>query len=258
MEALAAVLAKDGRADAGPGRPGPSPNACPSSYFERTTPAAAAADLARAADPGGRPARHRADGRGRRPRPGSRDVPAAPVRTPRGGAVQLPARARELRSDRGRSGAPSSRERTGRRAEAPSRRLRTARPSGHGESTLEVDGPRLVAAAQASWRGDAETDSLNRLVLSAGLGWRDVDGVAGLPALPTPGRFDADRSAARRPAGGVSGGDPRPARLLRGQVRPGRRPVPARPWPRPARPSWTAPPPSNGWSRTRCCVTTSP
>jgi glutamate dehydrogenase len=37
-----------------------------------------------------------------------------------------------------------------------------------------VDGLRLVEAVQATWRGDAEVDSLNRLVLSAGLGWRDV------------------------------------------------------------------------------------
>jgi glutamate dehydrogenase len=38
----------------------------------------------------------------------------------------------------------------------------------------DIDGARLIAAAQASWRGDAETDSLNRLVLRAGLDWRDV------------------------------------------------------------------------------------
>jgi glutamate dehydrogenase len=37
-----------------------------------------------------------------------------------------------------------------------------------------VDGPRLVDAVQAAWRGDAEVDSLNRLVLCAGLTWRDV------------------------------------------------------------------------------------
>jgi glutamate dehydrogenase len=36
------------------------------------------------------------------------------------------------------------------------------------------DGSRLIAAVQASWLGDAETDSLNRLVVRAGIGWRDV------------------------------------------------------------------------------------
>ena len=37
-----------------------------------------------------------------------------------------------------------------------------------------ADGPRLVAAVQAGWRGDAEVDSLNRLVVRAGLDWWDV------------------------------------------------------------------------------------
>jgi glutamate dehydrogenase len=38
----------------------------------------------------------------------------------------------------------------------------------------DVDGPRLVAAVQAAWRAQAEVDSLNRLVVSAALDWRDV------------------------------------------------------------------------------------
>ncbi|MDQ1357651.1 MAG: glutamate dehydrogenase [Acidimicrobiaceae bacterium] len=37
-----------------------------------------------------------------------------------------------------------------------------------------VDGPRLVAAVQAAWRGEVEVDSLNRLVVCAGLDWPDV------------------------------------------------------------------------------------
>ncbi|HLY81473.1 MAG TPA: NAD-glutamate dehydrogenase domain-containing protein, partial [Acidimicrobiales bacterium] len=37
-----------------------------------------------------------------------------------------------------------------------------------------IDGPRLVAAVAATWRGDAEVDSLNRLVVSADLEWGDV------------------------------------------------------------------------------------
>jgi glutamate dehydrogenase len=39
---------------------------------------------------------------------------------------------------------------------------------------VDDDGRRLAAAAQAIWEGRAEADSLNRLVLLAGLHWRDV------------------------------------------------------------------------------------
>jgi glutamate dehydrogenase len=39
---------------------------------------------------------------------------------------------------------------------------------------IDADGERLAAAAQAIWRGRAEADSLNRLVLLAGLRWYDV------------------------------------------------------------------------------------
>jgi glutamate dehydrogenase len=39
---------------------------------------------------------------------------------------------------------------------------------------VERDGARLAEAAQAIWAGRAESDSLNRLVLLAGLHWRDV------------------------------------------------------------------------------------
>jgi glutamate dehydrogenase len=39
---------------------------------------------------------------------------------------------------------------------------------------VAVDGPRLSQAAVAMWRGRAEADSLNRLVLRAGLGWEEV------------------------------------------------------------------------------------
>ncbi|MGI8876591.1 MAG: NAD-glutamate dehydrogenase [Egibacteraceae bacterium] len=39
---------------------------------------------------------------------------------------------------------------------------------------LEVDGPRLAASALATYRGLAEADSLNRLVLRAGVEWDDV------------------------------------------------------------------------------------
>ncbi|WP_229730588.1 NAD-glutamate dehydrogenase [Egicoccus halophilus] len=37
-----------------------------------------------------------------------------------------------------------------------------------------ADGPRLADAVLAAWRGHLEVDSLNRLVLRAGLSWRDV------------------------------------------------------------------------------------
>ncbi|MDQ1391885.1 MAG: glutamate dehydrogenase [Acidimicrobiaceae bacterium] len=37
-----------------------------------------------------------------------------------------------------------------------------------------ADGVRLVAAVQAAWRGSAEVDSLNRLVVCAALDWHDV------------------------------------------------------------------------------------
>ena len=37
-----------------------------------------------------------------------------------------------------------------------------------------TDGRRLVAAVEAAWRGEAEVDSLNRLVVCAGVEWRDV------------------------------------------------------------------------------------
>ncbi|HVM15113.1 MAG TPA: NAD-glutamate dehydrogenase domain-containing protein [Egibacteraceae bacterium] len=39
---------------------------------------------------------------------------------------------------------------------------------------VDRDGPRLAAAARAMWEGRAETDTLNRLVLHAGLGWDQV------------------------------------------------------------------------------------
>ncbi len=39
---------------------------------------------------------------------------------------------------------------------------------------LETDSARVVDAIGAMWRGDAEVDSLNRLVTFAGLGWRQV------------------------------------------------------------------------------------
>jgi glutamate dehydrogenase len=39
---------------------------------------------------------------------------------------------------------------------------------------LSECGDRIAAAISAVWRGEAESDSLNRLVVSAGLGWRQV------------------------------------------------------------------------------------
>jgi len=38
-----------------------------------------------------------------------------------------------------------------------------------------TDGDRLVEAVEAAWRGDAQVDSLNRLVVGARLGWHDVE-----------------------------------------------------------------------------------
>ncbi len=43
-----------------------------------------------------------------------------------------------------------------------------------GPLDVERDGPRLATAALALWHGRAEVDSLNRLVLRAGLDWDDV------------------------------------------------------------------------------------
>ncbi|HEX3426515.1 MAG TPA: NAD-glutamate dehydrogenase domain-containing protein [Acidimicrobiales bacterium] len=37
-----------------------------------------------------------------------------------------------------------------------------------------TDGPRLVVAVQAAWQGESEVDSLNRLVVCAGMDWHDV------------------------------------------------------------------------------------
>ncbi|MDQ1428840.1 MAG: glutamate dehydrogenase, partial [Acidimicrobiaceae bacterium] len=37
-----------------------------------------------------------------------------------------------------------------------------------------LDGTRLLAAIQAAWRGETEVDSLNRLVVRAGVDWSDV------------------------------------------------------------------------------------
>ena len=48
------------------------------------------------------------------------------------------------------------------------------RARGHRPFDPPSDGERLVAAVQAAWRGDTEVDSLNRLVVSCRLGWRDV------------------------------------------------------------------------------------
>jgi glutamate dehydrogenase len=45
---------------------------------------------------------------------------------------------------------------------------------GGGVLDVEGDGPRIATAAEAVWGRRAEADSLNRLVLLAGLGWEDV------------------------------------------------------------------------------------
>ena len=51
--------------------------------------------------------------------------------------------------------------------------FRVRDPSG-ASLAVEADGTRLAEAAQALWHGRAEVDSLNRLVLRAGLSWQDV------------------------------------------------------------------------------------
>ncbi len=48
------------------------------------------------------------------------------------------------------------------------------RPPGHCEFDPLVDNARLVDAVAAAWRGDTDIDSLNRLVVCAGLDWRAV------------------------------------------------------------------------------------
>ncbi|MBV9662263.1 MAG: NAD-glutamate dehydrogenase [Acidimicrobiales bacterium] len=73
-----------------------------------------------------------------------------------------------LRLRPGRDGAPGVHiDDIGIRADAP-----------YGPEALrfvpEIHGPRLVEAIEACARGDADVDSLNRLVTSAGLGWRQV------------------------------------------------------------------------------------
>ena len=45
---------------------------------------------------------------------------------------------------------------------------------GNASLDIDADGPRLADAALAAWAGRAEADSLNRLVLLAGLDWDDV------------------------------------------------------------------------------------
>ncbi|MBI2710584.1 MAG: NAD-glutamate dehydrogenase [Actinobacteria bacterium] len=50
----------------------------------------------------------------------------------------------------------------------------SVRDAGGGVLDVEADAGRLAEASLALWRGDADIDRLNRLVLRAGLGWRDV------------------------------------------------------------------------------------
>ena len=172
VEALAAVLASEGRADAGQMAKSFAAR-LPSGYFERTTPAAAAADLrelqtlaaappdtelmAVAEDPDPAAGMFRLRLYGRR---GVELSSFLPVLESFGLIVV------EAVPHRVESGLADER-----RLHLDDFGLRA--PRGW-RVDPQVDGPRLVAAAQASWRGDAETDSLNRLVLSAGLGWRDV------------------------------------------------------------------------------------
>jgi glutamate dehydrogenase len=172
VETLAAVLEKSGRADALSVAKAFAER-LPGSYFERTTPAAAAADLveverlaespadtelmAVAADPDPAAGMFRLRLYGPRGVELSRVVPllesfglivveAVPHRV----VSVLPGRPPLHLDDFG------------------------LRAPGGWQMDLGTDGPRLVAAVQASWVGDAEIDSLNRLVVRARLGWHDV------------------------------------------------------------------------------------
>ena len=74
-----------------------------------------------------------------------------------------------------------------------------------------------------AWRGDAENDGYNRLVLRAGLTWREIDRAARDRPLPAPGRHDVQRplrgaGAGRAPARGAAAGRPVP-RALRARAR---------------------------------------
>ena len=129
---------------------------------------------------------------------------------------------------------------------------------GPDEQPLDLDalGDRVADCIAAVWRGDAESDSLNRLVLTAGLDWRQVailrayrkyrqrigsrftesyqnDVLVANSAVTAKLvryfelRFDPDARARRGGRGGAARRDPR--RPRRGRV--------ARPRPHPAQPA---------------------
>jgi glutamate dehydrogenase len=174
VEALAAVLSVDGRTPADAlGAARAFAKRLPGSYFERTTPESAAVDAAMLAELAAAP-------------PGTELMAVAPDPDPAAGMFRL-----RLYGHRGvelSSFLPVLEsfglivvEAVPHRVESVSTgqpRLHLddfgLRAPGGWRVDPEVDGPRLIEAAQASWRGDAETDSLNRLVLRAGLEWRHV------------------------------------------------------------------------------------
>ena len=70
---------------------------------------------------------------------------------------------------------------------------------------LDVDGRAASGVAEviaAVWRGDAESDPLNRLVVTAGLDRRQLADPARLPQVPPAGRLALHRGLPERRAGG--------------------------------------------------------
>jgi glutamate dehydrogenase len=172
LDGLAALLQANGRADA-LAVAAALAERLPGSYFERTTPAAAAADLAQLEaleglpddavrmavapdpDPGAGMFRFRRYGRH-----GLELSSFLPVLESFGLIVveAVPHRIEQVQPDE------------------PHFHLDDfgLRAPGGWNLDPERDGPRLVEAVEAGWRGNAEVDSLNRLVICARLSWRDV------------------------------------------------------------------------------------
>ena len=172
VEALAAVLASGGRSDAGEAARSFA-DRLPGSYFERTTPAAAAVDLGHLQELAGAGADAEMMAAADDPDPaagmfrlrlyGRRGVELSSFLPVLESFGLIVVEAVPHRVDSGVAGEGSLHlDDFGLRA-----------PGGWRVDPA-IDGPRLIAAAQASRQGDAETDSLNRLVLRAGLGWRHV------------------------------------------------------------------------------------
>ena len=100
-------------------------------------------------------------------------------------------------------------------AGVPRARARTARRS---TSTRAATGVAEMLAAV--WRGDAESDPLNRLVVTAGLDRRQLGDPARLPQVPPARRLALHRELPERRAGGQLGAHGQARALLRAALRP--------------------------------------